>query len=84
MIGKGCCVQINTTILFRDNKGQGCPFRGPAWFKDTNLNHVVEFLFKGMLMDTRNRVSSVVHWFSSKFEVNVKLFMGIDSQKFIK
>ncbi len=66
-------------IFFRDNEDWGCLFRGSAWFKYAKFNHVVKFLFKGLAMYVRDRISAMMHWLCSRFEVNVNLFMGIDS-----
>ncbi len=64
---------LKLTILLGNNEGGGCPFRGPAWFRDTKIDYVVDLIFEGLSMDMRNRVSVMMHWLSSGLEVNVNL-----------
>ncbi len=47
--------------------------------KYAELDHVVKFFFKGGAVYVRHRISTVMYQFCSRFEVNVDLFMRIDS-----
>ncbi len=68
------------SILFGDNEGRGCPFGGLTWFKDTNFNHVIKFLFESLLVYMWTRVSMVMHCLGSRFEFNVNFLVGVDAK----
>ncbi len=75
---------VKPAILFRNNEGRGHPFKGPAWFNDTKFDHVVKLFFESLLVYVRNRVNVMMYQLSSIFEVNVNLFVRIDSKGAIK
>ncbi len=70
---------IEYTHLVFNDESMGCPFKGPTWLEDIMFNHVIKFFLEGLTMYMRNRISTMMHQLSSRFEFNVNFFAGIDS-----
>ncbi len=53
-------------IIFGKNEARSYPFGDTVFFKDSNSNHMLEFLFECLFMSMGNQ-SSIVYQFQSRY-----------------
>ena len=72
------------SILWGDNKGGTCPFAFLLRNKDTKEHEMVKFTFERGQVYAGHGIWSCLPGLCVGFNVNVNLFMGVDTKRAIK